>query len=150
VKKNQGGELNINYCDIIALTICPCSKKKYAIIQVLLDRSREEVSKYLNFLDIIKMLQEFSKLKLALMNSDQINIFSYASKPIISSDENLIDTFMNRYELNNQKVTVHKLYESYLALNRENDIMSNRLIELFDEDYKSAFDYLIQQEKLNK
>ncbi len=149
VKKSQGGELKINYCDIIALMICPCCKRKYARIQILLNKSREEVSKYLNFLDIIKMLQEFSKLKLALMNSDQINIFSYASRPIISRDENLIDTYMNRYELNNEKLTVHQLYESFVALNKENDIMSNRLIELFDEDYKSAFDYLMQQEKIN-
>jgi hypothetical protein len=148
LKKRKGGKLKINYCNLITLIVCPCFNKKYQSIRILLKMSKEVVSKQLNFLDIIKMLQEFSKLKLTLMNRDQINIFSFGSKPIISSYENLIDTFMNRNDLKSKKLTVPQLYDSYVALNKNNDILSNRLIKLFDEDYKSAFDYLINQEKI--
>jgi hypothetical protein len=89
------------------------------------------------------MLQEFAKLKMALMNHDQINIFSCTTKPIISSD-NMIDTFLNRYELNNQKVALSELFDSYLAINKETDQLNTKLIELFDEDYKNAFDLLLK------
>jgi hypothetical protein len=148
IKKRKGGELNISYWDLIALYICPCFVRKYRIMQILLEKSREEVSKYLNFLDLIKMHQEFSKLKLVLMNNDQINIFSYSTRPIISSYENLINFFSNKKQIKYEKLSVHQLFDSYLALNKDNDIINYRLIKLFDKDYISAFDYLINQEKI--
>jgi hypothetical protein len=143
LKNKREGELYMNYFDAITLTFCICCSPKYKKIKSLLDKSREEVAKYLNFLDILKMLQEFAKLKMALMNHDQINIFSCTTKPIISSD-NMIDTFLNRYELNSQKVSLSELFESYVAINKETDQLNSKLIELFDEDYKNAFDLLLK------
>lgn len=149
-KKKREGELRIGYLGVLSLTCCVFCSRKNARTKKLFEKSQEEVAKYLNFLDILKMLQEFAKLKLAMLNDDQLKVFACSSKPIISNDENFADPILNKFELRKNNVSLPELFEAYLNLSRENDHMNSRLVNLFDEDIKLAFDLILKQKNIIK
>jgi len=89
------GMLQVSYLDAISMIICKFCSKDYRKMAIMVGKAQKEMSKYLNYLDIIQMLQEFRKLKLILMNSEQFMIFSNTSKPFISVKDE-VDTVINK------------------------------------------------------
>jgi hypothetical protein len=127
-----------NLCHIYVFKYC-CknSKRKSQYFTVAFDK----LTNYLDFLMIIKTLQEFHKLKKVLFTKNQRILFSAYNKPTI--DENKILNYdyekkkVNYYDLNYYKI--HKSLKEVM-LSANNNLIDKKLIENLDKNLKLIFD----------
>ncbi len=133
--------IHISYYDVIKLFIYwdRCSNLNYFKKQKLIQFARIGLNKYLDYLEIIKFLQEFKKLKLVLMNSDQVTVFENLTKPTINQNE-IKYVYLDEYlKINNEE---NYNYDKYISscssvLNNKNDKMNQKLIDFIDPKFKN-------------
>ena len=103
VKYSEKGmmKLNYNFFDYIySVTFglcCPRRKEK------LCKKGIELVKKDIDILQIVRRLQELEKLKLVLLNEDQINVFSYTRRPLIKEKDVEEDELRKRLRRKSKK-----------------------------------------------
>jgi len=146
-KKEEKKVLKISYLDICGIVCCRCCIKKYQKKHDIITRTETECSKYLDYLDIIKLLQEFNKFKIFNMSHSQIKLFSFISKPKIrdttEEQQNLKNDFLHGRMYDNQNL--NDLYYHYLILKGENKLKDQKLFNLIDDDIIQCFEAMREQ-----
>ena len=142
-KKQEKKMLSLSYLDIVGMVCCRSCVSKYKKKYDIIHKTEIESSKYLDYLDIIKLLQEFTKLKVFFMNLSQIKLFSYVSNPKISEQEKDEQTLKNN--LINGKMfentqDLNELYNHYLILKKSNKTKDQKLFNLLDDDIVQCFE----------
>ena len=110
-------------------------------------KAEKQIFKEMDIVQILKKLQEIEKLKLVLLNEDQLYFFNLLSKPMINLDENELEEdsaklkdrrfkFSMKEELPLRK---DKLIENYQKMKFKTNIseIDKRIIKLLDEDVAS-------------
>ena len=117
--------------------------------------------KYINILQMVQMLQQLEKLKLIIFNKNQLALFNYLSKPMISldvppplrpmndSDESYSDhsgtkvsrimKYMEGGNIKEQCKDIIKYY-NYLLETQEYSDIDIKLFELLDDDLRAILD----------
>ena len=120
----------------------------------------QKLSNYVDYLDVITLLQEFTKLKKILFDKQRLEIFKYAKKPSIIYDgegQEIIqegtpdgfDSEINYKELFlNYKTLCQCIRKDIPEQNQPNGRKEYdvRLIEEFEHDFKMPFDIIIERE----
>ena len=147
-KENLKSQLKLNYFQIICLILCcgVCSRKLTKKKEIL-NLGKTEMNKYIDYLDIIKLLQEFKKLKTILLDTHQMTLFNNFTKPLISNNSVIHSTSQLNYDSELEKVNnFEKLYIAYCSSKNEKlDKVNNKLVEYFDPDIKFIFDKFDQK-----
>ena len=118
----------------------------------LYESGLKKLSNYMDYLEIIKLLQQFNKLKSTLFSKEQTHIFNHSVKPRI---------FLNKLETNDEiddpdsridegdivnYEQLYQIYKNILLMENKGEI-NERLIKKFDNDIKLPFDLLIKNKK---
>jgi len=99
----------------------------------------------MDYLEIIKLLQQFDKMKKISFDTDQINIFEHFFKPRIMEKDNINEKQIYNRELitedEERKIDYNLLYESYKEIQSKDEKtdIDDRIMELFDNDLKLPF-----------
>ena len=113
--------------------------------QEIVNKSVEAIRKDINIVNIITKIHEFDKLKSLLLNEDQLRLFHYLSKPLITLNE-IYSLFpveevrqnhikMSKFASLKNKKEKNQIGQSYLRVKEamhENKI-NRKLVELWDE-----------------
>ena len=108
-KRNQGYKLNFSFLEVIrALSVCKCClNKTVQMKKKLYMKSNYYVERFMDITCIINKLEEVEKLKIVILNPEQLALFNFLSKELISQDEN---------KVKNHDITIYKKFCS----NKEN------------------------------
>jgi len=143
-RKQEKKILTISYFEIFCgFPFLKGCIKKYRKKLDVINKTEIESTKYLDYLDIIKLLQEFTKFKVFFMSLSQIKLFSFISKPNINMKDDNEKTLKNdlihgaMFD-NNQSLT--ELYNHYLILKRTNKSKNEKLFNLIDDDILHCFE----------
>ncbi|CAD8139929.1 unnamed protein product [Paramecium octaurelia] len=147
--KSKKQSLNLTLRDIIIMSL-GCKKKEKMQIQYATD-------KFMSKLDvayIISKIYEIDKLKLVLLNEDQLQLFNYLPKPVIPSAlfgddaENKIKEIEAKkayqFILQDEKSDLLKLQEAFVSfakLKKKKELtqIDRNIIEILDEDIIELF-----------
>jgi hypothetical protein len=116
----------------------------------LIHKGYDEMRKYLDYLDIIKLLQEFTKLKLILLSDRQLNLFSFISKPqILFNEKHQKNSYLHGKIFEKNNISLQNLYELFVETIELEDktIIDERIIENLDEDLKDTFEVALEKTK---
>jgi len=114
-------------------------------------QGEEKLNKYIDYLDLVKILQQFKKMKTTIFNSYQKDLFEHYSKSRVlykneeSKDENkeIISINDKNNSISNVDYTKYnKLYDSYKNI-QQKEVLSEydeRILKKFDNDLKLSFD----------
>jgi hypothetical protein len=148
-KKTMSGKIKLTYYNIFGMLFCKvCSSKmskKFDLFKV----TENEMKKYLDYIEIAKLLQEFTLLKLVLFSKDQHCLFSFISKPeIMYHDKTMKNSYLHGNLFDRENIPLDKLYHIYNQLmdkGKERNFIEKNLIDLLDEDVKKTFDTVIKK-----
>ena len=145
--KDQNGQnkLEVSYWEYITLFF-DCFKKKTSLKNKLIRKAEKTYIEELDVVNIVTKIQDLEKLKILLLDEDQIVLFNYLSKPVLTledlieesetqspSQKRLTQCF-NRKK--NAKIHLEESYKNLLL--RTDDKLSAKLIGFFD---KEIYDY---------
>jgi len=138
----ENKKLHISYWEYITVFFKRFKKKKSWKHKMI----RKAENTYIEELDVVNVvtkIHDLEKLKILLLDEDQLVLFNYLSKPIINLDddgkgcEEHLSISQRRMTnlINRGKNASMYLEESYRKLlNRKNDKLSEKLIGFFDEE----------------
>jgi len=143
---NIRNKLHVSYWEYITLYF-NIFKKDKSVRHKLIRKAENTYKEDMDVVNVVTKLHDLEKLKILLLDEDQLVLFNYLSKPIINLDNN--DQSSEEALSLSQKRMTHlvsreknaKMYleESYRKiLERKNDKLSEKLITLFDE---GIYDY---------
>jgi hypothetical protein len=127
---------------IIAFLCCSIFQKKSLISKKkLYDKSNFVVEEFLDITYIIQKLEEFEKFKIVILKSEQIALFNFISKELISLDgEKTKNHSMTKLKaLNKDKEHLADIILKYRKKMQTSESLNNidkKLISLLDEEFK--------------
>jgi len=154
-RESSKGKIKIGFFDILGMRLCHCCCNRFSDMKKIYEKGEEKLNVYLDYLEIVKLLQEFAKMKKTNFDSDQNNIFNMSLKPRFFEKPRLksLKTTTQLKEKDkddktNNQIDYDEVYESYGKIKEhENDNHINkRLIKMFDDDLKLPFDLLRKTE----
>ena len=90
-----------------------------------------EMFKYMDYLQIVRLLQEFHKLKNIFLTNDQKKLFNFFSKPKFDSNFKL--KYSSRIPLfEHEELNVEELYKAYLNVKDGHDLFDKKVLENFE------------------
>ena len=126
---------------LIKMFLCKCDKKQKYKVR-LVNLAFEKLTKYLDYLEIIRTLQEFRRIKKIIFTPVQDKLFSIYEKPLISGKlERKMSTIMNE---NERSLALFRSYTEAKDL-RHSDPYNDRLLKQMDNDFKNIFEEIIDQ-----
>lgn len=130
-----------NFFEIIAYYIFPCScGKNIKNKGKIFDMSKSKLFKYMDFLEIVNHLQEFSKLKKIIFSRDQLELFRIHQRPLITNKK-FQDSNSVSYKVKNDDYYFDLLISYKNALkNSENNPILKSLINNIDNGLKRVFE----------
>lgn len=138
------GKLNLTFWQYICLKISFMRCKKNSK-QKLIEKAEKTFEQDLDVVNILTKLHDLEKLKILLLDEDQLVIFNFLSKPMITI-ENESDQYRSQSErkittmINRDKNAKFYLEESYKKVLKKNDKISQRLVEFFDKEISILVD----------
>lgn len=137
-------QLKFSFIEIIcAFILCEsCQSIDIKNKKKLYKKSKFAINQFLDISFIIKKLEEFEKLKIVLLNPEQIALFDFISREIISLDnERILNHDMTRMKnFDRNKETLAKVMINYKKnfnkILKEPGETDKKLIVLLDEDLK--------------
>lgn len=134
----------ISSYSILEMYLCYVCSRKQKNRMKLYDYALEELNKYLDYLEIIKTLQQFHKIREVIFNKTQEKLFSFYQKPVICLEdvESKSCTKKRRVKFDFEGEDYFPLYEAYIKARRKQDNHKyyKKLIEGVDQDFKKVFD----------
>ena len=145
--KDQNGQnkLKVSYWEYISLFF-DHFKKKSSLKNKLIRKAEQTYIEELDVVNIVTKIHDLEKLKILLLDEDQLVLFNYLSKPIISLEKNqdnireedgiqsLSQKNMTHFINIGKNAKIH-LEESYKKLlQRTDDKLSTKLIGFFDKE----------------
>lgn len=80
-RESTKGQIKFGFFDIVGMRACFWCCKRFSDMKKIYDLGEEKLSVYLDYLEIVKLLQEFDKLKKTNFDEDQGTIFKSTAKP---------------------------------------------------------------------
>ncbi|KAM3136099.1 hypothetical protein pb186bvf_011721 [Paramecium bursaria] len=137
--KDQEGKLDVSIFDYVWC----CDRQFRGSKQALINYSMEKVTHNLDIIYIAKKLQEIDKLKMILLEPNQIKLFDYLPKPKISSIHQLDEMSEIYTILRPDKSDIERALEAQKAFqeiqSQQQDKISKQLISFIDEDLLKLF-----------
>lgn len=157
-KNSKKNKLKFSFWEIIRSVFFPFFLSKNHLKKLkLYNKASNGLLKYINILQIVQMLQQLEKLKLIIFNKEQLALFNYLSKPLISmeneehesNDESFtlasgtklikIMKYMEGENPQEQCKDILKYYNNLLETGKYSNI-DKKLFELLDDDLKLFLD----------
>jgi len=105
---------------------------------LLLKKSKKKLYYYIDIVTYFKKMQELDILKYILLDSDQLKLLNFVSKPIISKTKDDIFKIVNENNDNNNlildKEEIEHLFKSYVKLNHSETLTNEKLIRLVNHE----------------
>ena len=144
---SQKHKLNFSFKDYLKLEtskICRCLKRNNH--QILYEKASNQLIEDMDFFHLLKQMQEIEKLKLIMLNPQQLQLFNLLGKPMIFeekhqiSDENknhdgfkLSVMFENSKKISD-KIKINNMMEYYKNIKeKKGNEIDDRLVELVDQ-----------------
>ena len=137
--------MKVSYWEYISLFF-DHFKKKSSLKNKLIRKAEQTYIEELDVVNIVTKIHDLEKLKILLLDEDQLVLFNYLSKPIISLEKNqdnireedgiqsLSQKNMTHFINIGKNAKIH-LEESYKKLlQRTDDKLSTKLIGFFDKE----------------
>jgi len=146
-----GGNLTYGCLDIIGMKLC-CCVKKYSAIKAVIEKGEKSLNKYIDYLEIIKHIQNLEKLIKVLFDKSRLDLFNNAVKPrmFIKDEFDSEEESEQVVTYKDEKFNYYDLYSKYkhvkFAENEDKQQFDCRLLELFDNDIKMPFEILSEKE----
>jgi hypothetical protein len=142
--KNQfKREFRLNPLQVCKMYFCFCCIKKEKQTFNLFKIAFDKITQYLDYLEIIKTLQKFHRLKKILFNKKQEDLFSFTNKPTIS-EKNTLKRKMTLFQKinDNSEEDYLSLFNSFIVAKEKQSYNKTykRLIDNMDEDVKCIFE----------
>lgn len=130
----------LNYFDVLGIFFCSKSNKYKKKLKIF-ETASKKLSKYLDFLDIVRTLQEFRKLKKIIFNEEQRELFLYTKRPIVGIQER--NSVKSEF--------VHNLGECYqrLKLKENKSEVDERILSRLDSNLKMILEFEAVKNKDN-
>ena len=145
-KRRKNDEMNkklkISYWEYVSLVVSDVFKKKKSLNHMLIQKAEQTYKKDLDIESLVRKLHDLDKLKILLLDEDQLVLFNYLSKPIINLDiqnkeveeslslpQRKVGNLMDR-----EKNADLYLEDSYSKVSKKNDKISKNLIDFFDRE----------------
>lgn len=116
----------------IKMSYC-CNNTNNNKHRALFNEAYRKLTKYLDFLDFVKVIQDLQNLKKIIFNKSQQELFKYVNKPIIEHQQ-------HKYKQSKQLIDVEYFMKCYseVLVNKENESKKDkRLIEQLDKNIKA-------------
>lgn len=147
-EKNHKKRLNLNVFDLIYKKKNEAVKNKLKMLKIAESKINEE----LDISYILNKLEEIEKLKLVLLNSEQIMLFDLIAKPIIRVNNNdqfsvnspvieILGRTKKIEETNDEKLNDLILYYNEAKYCKKHNGKDIRLMNLLDKDIRQYLDY---------
>jgi hypothetical protein len=140
---NNKSQLTFTLFEIfVGFFLCkPCHKKSTTYKKKLFKKSFFVIEEYLDITYIVQKLEEFEKFKLIMLSNDQLALFSFISKELISLDVDRIREhgMTNLKLLNKDKEKLAQLiidFRKKIRSNAEVNQIDRKLFELINIDFK--------------
>jgi hypothetical protein len=138
-------ELNLPFCETLKK---PCCKqfvsRKTKIKYNLYDQAHSVLEGYMDISHIINKLEEYDKLKLAILNDEQLAMFQFIAKDVYSVEDRLKQqSYLRQLKFAaNDKERSKKLIQNFKMKieKRQKDVsaLDKKLYEMLDGDIKSS------------
>lgn len=136
-------KLEFSYYEIIKIYLCckncfyPNLRRKYNLYK----KSKSYVLDVLDITFIIQKIEELEKLKIVVFSPEQLALFNYISKQLISLDENKIANHKLssiKSCVNNQEELIRKIINVKNRMNSNEEVngYDRKLFELIDDELK--------------
>ena len=141
ISKNRPG-IKFNILEYMKLQFKKLIKRKYSDKEQLFLKGMDVYNKELDIVYILKKLQEFEKLKIILLNNEQLVLFNLLEKPLIyipgeynnhRSPSRKITDLLNSTQ-NLDQFQLRKIFDHYESLKKNSELsdIDKRLMELID------------------
>jgi hypothetical protein len=88
INKRKANRIKFNFIEIIkAFYLYSCLNMRLKNKMMLYNKSLYAIRNYLDITYLIKKFEEFEQLKLVLLNEDQVSLFNFISKELMSLDQ---------------------------------------------------------------
>lgn len=142
-KRNNRNNLKFSFYEIIlAFTCCRlCIKKNLDTKRKLYNKSKILIEEFLDITFIFQKLEEFEKFKLTTFSSEQLALFNFISKEIISLDNTKIEkhsmTLMKNFNKDKENlVNLILQFKERMKNNEELDLIDKKLFDLINDEFK--------------
>lgn len=158
-KSSQKSKLKFSFWEIIRSIFFPfCLSKRHKSKLKLYQRASNDLMKYINIKELVQTLQQLEKLKVVVFNKNQLALFNFLSKPLITldgktenneEDESFSDLsgtkvsrIMRYMQGNNIKEQCKDIISYYNNLLETGDYseIDKKLFELLDDDFRTIID----------
>ena len=125
--------LTFNFSEIIAMYLCRgCSNKKLQVKYELYQKSKGALDDFLDISFLIGKIEELEKLKLVVLSTDQLALFNFISKEIVSVSDRKIKNEL----LHSLKELTRSPEELAKIIMNLNDKIRNKEVSLSEVDEK--------------
>ena len=145
-KRRKNDEMNkklkISYWEYVSLVVSNVFKKKKSLNHMLIRKAEQTYQQDLDIESLVRKLHDLDKLKILLLDEDQLVLFNYLSKPILNIDihdkEVLESLSLAQRKVGNlmdrERNADLYLEDSYRKVSKKNDKSSQKLIDFFDTE----------------
>jgi hypothetical protein len=141
--KNKGNQLKFSFWEIFIAFLCcsSCMNSKLKSKKRLYTKSHFALEDFMDITFIIQKLEEYEKFKIVMLNTQQLALFNFISKELMSLDENKLE----------KHVMTH-----FKNLDKDKENLANIIIEFreklanskLDERDKKLYDLLTEEFKV--
>lgn len=128
--KNIRSRLELSCFDkFLCIPICSrwSSAKKFNLIS-LFNKGKKTIEKYLNVIFLLRMINEYQKLKNLLLTNEQYTLFNIINKPILS---NFSNGELILFDYNDEK-SLEELEKDIQVLNEDEDEISKKIMKFIE------------------
>ena len=123
----------------------------YNKMKKIYENGDKKLNAYLDFLEVVKLLQQFNKMKNINFDQNQKKIFDFTLKPRFFKKENKFTKTENSASDKvdkNSDVDYNEIYECYIKVKNMENInhINDKLLKMFDNDLKFPFQILHENE----
>jgi hypothetical protein len=141
--RNRQKKLTFSFLEIIRSTCClkMCQSQSLRIKKQLYHKSTNVIQEFMDISFIITKLEEFEKMKIVMFNSEQLALFNFLSKELITlNKEKSENHFMNKLKnLNKNKdhlVNMIMKFKEKMARNEAVEKIDRKLYNLIYDEFK--------------
>jgi hypothetical protein len=134
--------LKLKTIDVVLSKVTKCCKRKQKDdVKKILTAGKEKLFFYLDVITYIKKMQELDIMKYLILSSDELNIFRFLSKPLISTNDISSSVYKEFEQEQKKSLTLKReeidiLRESYRNIMKKSSLsnIEDKLIHLFDAE----------------
>lgn len=131
-------EISLSYLEYLWYLIAVLIHKTKTKKQQLIKKAEDQFNSEMDIVNILTGVHEIEKLKVIVLDSDQLVLFNHLTKPLIyinqTDFENSAQLKMNKMRmLRKNEGKNHFFHDSYNKVANANSLINNRIIEFIEE-----------------